>query len=306
MDSAYNLVFSSRLLLSAFVFLLSVIFAWVVRRILRVVSEKAVQNPWIHSLCEALRGPILWLLAGLGALTAAEVYFDSAGLETQHELLLRGRSVYVVMAVTWLLFQWKAALEILLIERVETRGVSRSEKALIMAFMRLFSIAVFSVAGFMVLDIFGVPLSALVAFGSVAALGISWAAKDVVANFFGGLMIFINRPFTVGDWIKSTNKNFEGVVEHIGWYMTQIRSFERRPTYIPNSLITDAIIENPGRMYNRRIRFDLGLRYEDIEVCKAVRDDIEAMLMSHRDIDTRQLLIVHFLDYGPYCLNINV
>jgi MscS family membrane protein len=140
----------------------------------------------------------------------------------------------------------------------------------------------------------------------VGALAVSWAAKDIVANFFGGLMIFINRPFARGEWIRSPNKNFEGVVEKIGWYMTQIRTFDRRPMFVPNQLFIDAILENPGRMYNRRIKFDLGIRYDDMAVLQAVREGIERMLKAHADIDHSQTLMVHFVEYGPYSLNINI
>ena len=158
----------------------------------------------------------------------------------------------------------------------------------------------------MILDSFGVPINTLLAFGGIGGFAISWASKDVIANFFGGLMIFLHRPFVNGDWISSPNKNFDGIVEKIGWYRTQIRTFERRPAYIPNSQITDAIIQNPSRMYNRRIKEDIGLRYNDITVVKNVIEDIRSMLKFHEGIAQDQTLMVHLFRYGAYSIDINI
>lgn len=157
-----------------------------------------------------------------------------------------------------------------------------------------------------ILDLFGVPINTLLAAGGIGGFAVSWASKDVIANFFGGLMIFINRPFVNGDWIASPNKHFEGVVENIGWYRTQIRTFERRPEYIPNSLLTDAIVQNPGRMYNRRIKENIGLRYEDLPNVKRIIEQIREYLNSHEHIDQNQIRMVHFMTYGAYSLDINI
>ena len=58
-------------------------------------------------------------------------------------------------------------------------------------------------------------------------------------------MIHLDRPFTIGDWISSTDREIEGVVESIGWRLTIIRAFDKRPIYIPNSLFTQIVVKNP-------------------------------------------------------------
>lgn len=119
-------------------------------------------------------------------------------------------------------------------------------------------------------------------------------------------MIHLNRHFTIGDWIRSPNKNFEGFVEEIGWYMTRVRTMDRRPMFIPNALITDAIIENPGRMYHRRIRFTVGVRYKDINVLKPIAYEIKKMLQGRSDVAQNQILAVEFSDFGPYSLELDI
>ena len=90
-----------------------------------------------------------------------------------------------------------------------------------------------------------------------------FAAKDLLANFFGGLTIYLDRPFAVGDWIRSPDREIEGTVERIGWRLTLIRTFDKRPLYIPNAVFTTIAVENPSRMHNRRIYETIGIRYDD-------------------------------------------
>ena len=179
-----------------------------------------------------------------------------------------------------------------------------SDRTIVFVTDRILTLVIGTIGTLVTLDSLGISINTLLAFGGIGGLAISWASKDVIANFFGGLMIFLNRPFSAGDWIASPNKNFEGVVEHIGWYRTQIRTFERRPAYIPNSIITDAIVQNPGRMYNRRIKETIGLRYSDVGLIKSVIEDITKMLKEHPGIDQQQIIMVHFLSFGASSLDI--
>jgi MscS family membrane protein len=108
------------------------------------------------------------------------------------------------------------------------------------------------------------------------------------------LMIYLDRPFSVGEWIRSPDKEIEGTVEDIGWRLTRIRTFDKRPLYIPNSVFASISVENPSRMTNRRIYETVGIRYEDIGSMDAIVDQVTAMLLEHPDIDASQTMIVNF------------
>lgn len=146
----------------------------------------------------------------------------------------------------------------------------------------------------------------LIAFGSVGAAGIAFASKDLLGNFFGGLMIYLDRPFSIGDWVRSPDKNIEGTVEYIGWRTTRIRTFDKRPLYVPNGLFLVISVENPSRMLNRRIKTNIGLRYQDATKVGPIINDVEAMLRAHDEIDTNQTLIVNLVEFGPSSLNFMV
>ena len=106
-----------------------------------------------------------------------------------------------------------------------------------------------------------------------------FAAKDLLANFFGGMMIYMDRPFSVGEWIRSPDKEIEGTVEDIGWRLTRIRTFDKRPLYIPNSVFANISVENPSRMTSRRIYETVGIRYDDIDKMDLIVAQVKGMLL---------------------------
>jgi len=108
-------------------------------------------------------------------------------------------------------------------------------------------------------------------------------AKDMLANIFGGLMIQMDKPFSTGDWIRTTDKSIEGVVEKIGWRMTRIRTFNKNPLYVPNGIFSTIPIETPSRMTNREIYVVIGIRYDDTDINIEWPFDMTKVLLSAKD-----------------------
>lgn len=286
--------------------IIPLLLALIARKGLNKVAEKFRLNDALLTFLQATIPIITFFIIGYALVLIAELVVEYYQLEVNKELISQLRSLLILFFVTWLLFSWKSKYEALIIKNVqEKKGIIR-DISLITGVSKFLSLMLIILAALVTLGILKINYTALLAFGGLGGIAVSWAAKDVIANFFGGLMIHINRPFSIGDWIKSTNKNFEGIVEQIGWYMTRIRSLERRPTYIPNALITDAIIENPGRMYHRRIRTTVGLRYEDYERVPKIIDAIKEALQSHPDISKSQSIMVHLTAFSPSSLDIEV
>ena len=152
----------------------------------------------------------------------------------------------------------------------------------------------------------GLSLSGLMAFGGFGGIAIGIAGRDVLSNMFSGVMLYFDRPFRLGDWIRSPDRDIEGTVEEIGWRMTRITTFDKRPLYVPNSVFSSISVENPGQMRNRRIDTTIGLRYEDADKIAAVVADIRAMLHQSEHIDLNQTLLVYFNDFADSSLNIMV
>ncbi|HIC41326.1 Small-conductance mechanosensitive channel [hydrothermal vent metagenome] len=169
---------------------------------------------------------------------------------------------------------------------------------------RLLKILIIIAIALGIAQFLGFSISSLLTFGGVGGIVMGFAAKDMLSNIFGGLMIQMDKPFSTGDWIRSSK--FEGTVEKIGWRMTRIRTFSKNPVYIPNSIFASIPIETPSRMTNRRIKEVIGIRYDDIEQLPAIVNEIETLLQEHKDIDHSESVRVYFEYFNASSLDITV
>jgi MscS family membrane protein len=205
------------------------------------------------------------------------------------------------VTVVWLL-AWFAVRFIRFVEEhivLGDDGEPRVDLTTARAVGKLLRATVMITAILLVLQAFGFSISGVLAFGGIGGIAVGFAARDLLANFFGAMMIFLDRPFSVGDWVRSPDREIEGTVEEIGWRLTRIRTFDKRPLFIPNSVFTTLAVENPSRMHNRRIYETIGIRYDDIGVMAAIVTDIESMLRTHEAIETDATLMVNFVEFGP-------
>ena len=164
--------------------------------------------------------------------------------------------------------------------------------------IRIFKIIVILISLLTLMQEFGLSISGLLAFGGVGGLVVGLAAKDLLSNFFGGLMIYFDRPFKVGEFIKSPDRNIEGIVESIGWRLTVVRTFSKNVLYIPNSAFSNIIVENATRMTNRRINEVIGLRYEDLDKIPEIVTKVRAYLDQNNNIDHSNKPLVYFKSFS--------
>ena len=145
-----------------------------------------------------------------------------------------------------------------------------------------------------VAQFYGYAVSSILTLGGVGGIVVGFAAKDMLANIFGGLMIQMDKPFSTGDWIRTTDKSIEGVVEKIGWRMTRIRTFNKNPVYVPNGIFATIPIETPSRMTNRQIYEVIGIRYDDIEQMESIIEKVQELLAKSEHIDHKEPCRVYF------------
>ncbi len=164
--------------------------------------------------------------------------------------------------------------------------------------IRILKIIVVIITILILMQELGLSISGLLAFGGVGGLIVGLAAKDLLSNFFGGMMIFFDRPFRVGEFIKSPDRNIEGIVEKIGWRLTVVRTFSKNVLYIPNTAFSSIIVENATRMSNRRINETIGIRYDDLSKMTAIINDVNDILAHAVDIDQSQKAKVYFKSFS--------
>lgn len=250
---------------------------------------------WADSIVNALSRPLTLLIWVLGITLAADVTYAA----TQTAIFVFAgevRSVGVILSIAWFLTRLIQNTERVIMQAARSRPVEQQRVDLhtAEAIGKLLRVSVFITASLVTLQTLGFSISGVLAFGGLGGIVIGWAARDFVSNFFGGLTIYLDRPFHVGDWVRSPDREIEGTVEEIGWRQTRIRTFDKRPIYVPNSIFTTIALENPSRMTHRRIYEHIGIRYADIEAMDAITRDVEAMLREHSDIADDQTMIVKF------------
>ena len=277
------------------------------RRLGRVVEKSA--NNWDDAMFHAAVWPISLIIWLIGITTAAELIpaFDVTG-EFGDGLVIKIRQVGIVFALAWFLVKFIKNIENNISEEAKV-GNRRLDETTVRALGRVLRITVIVTATLVGLDTLGVNVAGLMAAGGIGGLAVGLAARDMIANFFGGLTVFIDRPFSIGDWILLKDQGIEGTVENIGWRQTTIRKFDKRPVYVPNAVFTTASVETPSRMTHRRIRETIGLRYDDIRSLEQITVEVKEMLTAHPEIDDSQTLMVNFdkfgsssLDFFIYCL----
>jgi MscS family membrane protein len=295
------------LVLQVFLVVLGVVVAnFILRRVLARLEARTLQTstPWDNALVSAARQPLTVVAWVLGLSFAARIV--EAGTEaTVFEIIDPVRIIGVIACIAWFLVRFIGNIQNAIVAQRLARGES-IDRTTVDAIGKLLRISVLITAALVGLQSLGFSISGVLAFGGIGGIAVGFAAKDLLANFFGGLMVYLDRPFAVGDWIRSPDKDIEGTVEEIGWRLTRIRTFDKRPLYVPNGIFAQIAVENPSRMSNRRIKEIVGVRYDDVGKLAAITDDIKAMLRAHPEIDQQQTMIVNFDQFSASSLDILV
>lgn len=180
------------------------------------------------------------------------------------------------------------------------------DKSLIHGLSQIAKLAIIILTVLSLFQIFGFSIAGILAFGGMGGIVIGFAAKDLLANLFGSCMLFLDRPFVIGDQISLPALKVEGVVEEIGWRICRIRTPDCRPVYIPNALFSNLVVENPSRMKYRRFYCRISLRYQDLMKVPAILEDMQLILKDNIAIDKNRPITVNLSELGNTSLNLLV
>jgi MscS family membrane protein len=214
--------------------------------------------------------------------------------------------VAIVLALFAMAMGFISLMQKEMIQKISINQSGKANQTTIIATAQLARIVLIVLTVLMLLQVTGIPISALLAVGSIGTLTVGMASKDTLENYMGGAMIFFDRPFGVGDFIQVPEQKVEGYVENIGWRLTKIIGFDKRPYYIPNKIFSNCVIENASRMTHRQINKVIALRYMDVDKINAIVSAIDTMLLHHPDLDPQKNTFVGFTDFGDSSLNILV
>eukprot|EP00276_Gloeochaete_wittrockiana_P005092 CAMPEP_0184654894 /NCGR_PEP_ID=MMETSP0308-20130426/12544_1 /TAXON_ID=38269 /ORGANISM="Gloeochaete witrockiana, Strain SAG 46.84" /LENGTH=482 /DNA_ID=CAMNT_0027091089 /DNA_START=394 /DNA_END=1842 /DNA_ORIENTATION=+ len=289
---------------------------WFNRRVRRNQS-------WEHTFSEALFRPFQLLVAAQCIYTLASlVVLPLFKLSSLQKSLPPLRNLAAIVSVTWWILKLVALYQHREAERLdkpltdsgaEKRDLQELErerklqKAKTDAVAKLSTFGIIIVAVVASFNTLGVNLQAVLAFGGLGGVAIGLAGREIISNFFAGFMIYFTQSFGAGDWIQSIPDHaLDGHVEEIGWYSTRIRSLDKRPIYVPNSIFSTLVIVNASRMWNRRMEETLRIRLQDIDRVQLIVTDIRKLLRHHKALDSSLPRLAFFSKITEHGLDIYV
>jgi len=207
-----------------------------------------------ESLSKKIASPIIWLLVfyilnvfvPVIQLPAKVGVFVLIGFKITLPILIV-LTAYRFIDILAYFFKLKA-------DKTETK----LDDQLVPIFRKTFKILVIIIGIVYVLQHFHINITTLLAGLSIGGLAFALAAQDTIKNFFGSVMIFIDRPFQIGDWIIATG--IDGNVEEVGFRATRVRTFANSLVYVPNGKLSDMVIENMGKRTYRRYKTFLSIK----------------------------------------------
>lgn len=279
---------------------------FVFKKVVKHLRQRSLStnHDWKEKIGEIAFLPVNLLLWVLGGILVLEVLGKRFGFLFFDEYLDAFRTSMIVVCISWIFLRWKHQIQLTILDR--ERHAKKIDTSCIHVVGKVVTMVVVLIAAMIVLQVWGVNLGPLIAFGGIGAAAVGFAAKDVIANFFGGLMLYITHPFMTGDLILLPDRNLEGHVEEIGWYLTSIRDKEKRPLYLPNAIFSNVVVVNSSRMTHRRILEKIGVRYEDFSKLKNLCEEMKQAIAAHPAIDSHLPILVSFSSFNQYTLDIMI
>ena len=246
------------------------------------------------------------VLVGLGWWLALQLDPLVVNLERDgHEV----RELLVALGVAWTLLRWHRELR-----RDRDRYAREilpmvNEKDRLFLFdviQKLLSISVCVVVAYEAMKLVGVSAAVLVTAGGFGAAAVGFGAQGIVSNSLSGLSLYVNRPFIVGDFIEIPDQQLMGTVEQISWFYTQLRTLDRQPVYVPNTIFISTPVVNTAAIDNRRVWIQFSVSYADRPRIPAIVAELEQVLASHPRVDQDKLKAVHFTGYGASSLDLRL
>ncbi|MCY9873822.1 mechanosensitive ion channel family protein [Vibrio barjaei] len=226
---------------------------------------------------KALRFPVAIAICSFPLSTLIEWAFSKSGYQEIYGVSV---SIFFVLLTGWFAHN--------VISLIEDRFFNddKVDAMLVSAIGKVAKLLLATVVIFSILTKLNVNFGALLTFGGVSGLVVGLASKDLLINFFGGMVLYFDQSFKVGEWVRSPDREIEGVIESLGWRVTSIRTFDKRILYVPNSVWMNVVIENASRMQNRRIYEYFRVEATDADNIGLLMTDIKHMLYEHPGIDS--------------------
>ena len=278
--------------------ILGKIIYWIIGKFVKAATKKT-KTKLDDILVDMLEEPIIWAIFTFALWYSLGTLNLSEGVATFFSHIIY---ILVVFDIAWLIVRLFDALVKEFLQPKISQSESNLDDQLLPIVSKTVKVTVWTVALVVGLNNAGYDIGALIAGLGIGGLALAMAAKDSVANLFGGLTVFLDKPFEVND--RVVVDGFDGIIEEIGIRSTRLRTLAGRRVTIPNSHFTSDAIENISSEPNRKVVLNLGLTYDTTpENIQKSLDFLREITSKYDDV-LEEKKVIGFSGFGDFSLNI--
>ncbi|MFH0874532.1 MAG: mechanosensitive ion channel family protein [archaeon] len=168
----------------------------------------------------------------------------------------------------------------------------------------LLKLIIITITGIVVVDNFGYDVTSVLAGLGIGGLAFALAAQDMIKNFFGGIVILLDKPFKIGQWVDIGG--YEGEIMEIGMRSTKIKTQSGECVSIPNSFVAEKATKNFKKYPDKGIQFVIGLTYETSNKKMERAKEIVKQAVTKQKLLVPDSLSINFVNFGSYSLDLDV
>ncbi|HWO96833.1 MAG TPA: mechanosensitive ion channel family protein [Bacillus sp. (in: firmicutes)] len=259
---------------------------------------KNIKIDFAAKILESFEKPLRWLFVIIGIqLALPYLPFELIEHDTERKVF---RSLFIWLAA-WGIYDLTASTSVIFAHFVK-RFDFQIDRIVIPFVEKMVRLIIIVLAFSVIAEEWGFNVNGFIAGLGLGGLAFALAAKDTIGNFFGGIVIVTEKPFTIGDWIKTPS--VEGTVEDITFRSTKVRTFAQALVTVPNSTLSNEPIINWSKMGKRQVAFHLGVTYDTSrQQLETVVYRLKQMLIDDEDIH-KETILVNFDRFNESSLDI--
>lgn len=283
----------------------------ILTQILRVVFQKywnvkkVLKNQWNDAFLSALVKPLSYYIWFVILAFLLNIILNETLTKNYPAEFISCFQIVLIFMVSWFLFRWKKNTFVILEEKQMRKEIGIDQLRL-HALSKLLTIVIVIFTIIALMGALHQNYTAILTFGGISGLALAFASQEMISNFFGGIMIYVTRPFGVGDYIQLPSVNLEGRVEEIGWYQTCLLTIEKKPIYVPNSLFSKSYVANSTRASRRKLQETISLRHEDFHVLPKLLQEIRNFLSSEKEVEPPESIVISISNIGLSAVEITI
>jgi MscS family membrane protein len=274
---------------------------WFMSTVVKKITSKT-KTQLDDLLNEKLKGPVIFIVI-IAAYYCAIYYLNFPGEAKGMEKFLFKLSAFaLVIDITWMISRtFDALIEQYIVPLTEKSGRA-FENQVLPIIRKGIGVIIWIMGIILGMDNLGIDITAMIAGLGIGGLALALAAQEMVKNTFGGIMIFLDKPFKIGDRIQIDG--IDGTVEEIGLRRTRVRTLKGRLSIINNSTFSNNTVINGKAEQTRKVVLNLGMTYDTTpEQMEQSMDILKQIIVEHEILDIEESSI-GFNAFGDFSLGI--